>query len=491
MATFAEILGTKLSFSEGEDSISLVPLLRGEDQPVRDHEVSCSASGVPALRQGPWKLILASGSGGWSRGGDETQPVQLYNLADDIGETHNLAATQPARVAAMAARSSSGSSRPAAVRPGAPQKNDVKVRRYPVVASAVASVPGTAALRLDSPLDYQVVQRRTHGGGDRARERPRAGGYRDGRDPVRRELGSDRVPQGRRQVRCRCERPGRRLACLPARASAGGKVLATAKVAHIGVGEVFVVAGQSNSANHGEERQATATGRVAAFDGRRWQLARDPQPGASGDGGSFLPPFGDRIAELFGVPVGLVACGIGATSVREWLPEGVQFPNPPTLVGRVRQVPGGEWESRGEAFAMLTARMKPLGPHGFRAVLWHQGESDANQKDPARTLPGRLYRQYLERLIRDSRGAIGWERRGSSRRSAITCRATRPRPTSARPRGRSGSRVSRSRGRTATRSRAGSAIRMVRGFTSAAQGSASTPPAGRRRSRRGWNLNSI
>jgi hypothetical protein len=41
--------------------------------------------------------------------------------------------------------------------------------------------------------------------------------------------------------------------------------------------------------------------------------------------------------------------------------------------------------------------------------LWHQGESDANQKDPTRTLSGTLYEQYLGRLIRDSRKAIGWE----------------------------------------------------------------------------------
>ncbi len=87
---------------------------------------------------------------------------------------------------------------------------------------------------------------------------------------------------------------------------------------------------------------------------------------------------------------------------------GRRFPNPPTLVGRVRQLPDGAWESKGEAFATFTARLKPLGPRGFRAVLWHQGESDANQPDPARTLPGTLYRQYLEQLIRDSRREVGW-----------------------------------------------------------------------------------
>ena len=193
------------------------------------------------------------------------------------------------------------------------------------------------------------------------------------------------------------------------RAVAGGKAVASAGVERFGVGEVFVVAGQSNSANHGAEKQVAKSGRVAAFDGAHWQLANDPQPGASGTGGSFLPPFGDAVAEKFGVPVGLVACGVGATSVREWLPKGATFPNPPTLEGNVRKLADGKWESKGEIYAAFCARAKALGPNGFRAVLWHQGESDANQKDAIRTLPGKLYREYLEKLIRDSRKEIGWD----------------------------------------------------------------------------------
>jgi len=186
-------------------------------------------------------------------------------------------------------------------------------------------------------------------------------------------------------------------------------VLGGAAVEHVGVGDIFVVAGQSNSSNHGAEQQKTTTGMVVAFDGKRWQLANDPQPGASGVAGSFQPPFGDAIAEKFNELVGIIACGIGATSVRKWLPKGATFPNPPTLEGRVRQLPSGEWESKGEAFEMFTARMKQLGPMGFRAVLWHQGESDADQPDPERTLIGKPYRVYLEQLITESRKAIGWE----------------------------------------------------------------------------------
>jgi hypothetical protein len=53
--------------------------------------------------------------------------------------------------------------------------------------------------------------------------------------------------------------------------------------------------------------------------------------------------------------------------------------------------------------------MKRFGLNGFRAVLWHQGESDANQSDPQRTLPGALYRKFLEQIISDSRKEIGWD----------------------------------------------------------------------------------
>ena len=180
-------------------------------------------------------------------------------------------------------------------------------------------------------------------------------------------------------------------------------------VDHVGVGEVFVVAGQSNSANHGEEKQQTNTGKVASFDGKAWRLCEDPQPGASGRGGSFMPPLGDLLAHELQVPVGFVACGIGATSVREWMPEGFRFPNPPTLTGRVRQLDDGQWASDGRAYTMFVQRMQPLGKRGFRAVLWHQGESDANQKDPIRTLPGSLYQDFLKALIQSSRRDMEWE----------------------------------------------------------------------------------
>jgi arylsulfatase A-like enzyme len=87
------------------------------------------------VREGHWKYIAAPGSGGWGKGGDQSQPVQLYNLADDLGETKNLAAAMPEKVAEMKALLekliTDGRSTP-----GVRQKNDVEVTRFPSEPSA-------------------------------------------------------------------------------------------------------------------------------------------------------------------------------------------------------------------------------------------------------------------------------------------------------------------------------------------------------------------
>lgn len=186
------------------------------------------------------------------------------------------------------------------------------------------------------------------------------------------------------------------------RALREGKPIATQPAVKFFVGEVFVVAGQSNSANHGAAKTKATSDQVLTQTPKGdWQACADPQPGASGGGGSFLPALGDELQKRLGVPIGFIPCGIGATSVREWLPSGAPFPNPPTIVSRVRKTADGQWESDGKAYAMLVKRMKSV--PSFRAVLWHQGESDANQKDATRTLSGKLYADYLQTLITRTR----------------------------------------------------------------------------------------
>jgi arylsulfatase A len=133
MATMAQILGGKLPTNAGEDSYSLLPLLKGGTQPAREYAISCAMGGQPALRKGAWKLIAAPDVGGpFSQKGAVQPPtkVLLYDLAEDLGETRNLAADKPELVAGMQAQLEK-LIRDGRSTPGDTQKNDVEVRRFP------------------------------------------------------------------------------------------------------------------------------------------------------------------------------------------------------------------------------------------------------------------------------------------------------------------------------------------------------------------------
>jgi Carbohydrate esterase, sialic acid-specific acetylesterase len=194
---------------------------------------------------------------------------------------------------------------------------------------------------------------------------------------------------------------------LEVRLTGGETNMAEAAIEHVGVGEVFLIAGQSNAANHGEGRQRPGSNLVAAFGNGRWQPANDPQPTASGNGGSFLPAFGDAMAERFKVLIGLVPLAVGSTSVREWLPKGDAMAAPPTTGRNTIFVGSNLWVSAGALFDRITGAEQQFGVNGFRAVLWHQGESDSHQP-PDREITPAQYRRYLQRVIEASRATAGW-----------------------------------------------------------------------------------
>lgn len=94
VATVAALLNLKLPPNVGEDSISFLPLLEGKKEGTRTTAVNQSIQGLFAIRQGPWKLILGQGSGGWAKGSDE-KPQQLYRVDQDPAEERNLFGEHP------------------------------------------------------------------------------------------------------------------------------------------------------------------------------------------------------------------------------------------------------------------------------------------------------------------------------------------------------------------------------------------------------------
>ncbi len=159
----------------------------------------------------------------------------------------------------------------------------------------------------------------------------------------------------------------------------GQEILDETSVERVGVGEVFITAGQSNSCNFGQVPLVPQDDRVSAHGPGGWQTAADPQPGAHGTLGSPWPALGDLLAQSLDIPVGFLSVGYGGSSVSEWQPEATHYPK-------------------------LKQALELLGKNGFRAVLWHQGETDAYNQ-----MPTEQYVDLLSNLIAQSRDDAGWD----------------------------------------------------------------------------------
>jgi hypothetical protein len=298
--------------------------------------------------------------------------------------------------------------------------NPIKLQLTLIFTAAIACIFARAQdaplLTVSSPLEYQVFQRATrlHGA----------------------ILVRGSAPSAKR-VEARVEGislegplPGRwqRLALDPADKQFRGQLPVTAggfyrveiksintvgqptllTIQNVGVGEVFVIAGQSNSTNYGEVPQTTQTGMVTSFSGTEWSLANDPQSGVQDNShkGSFIPSFGDALYRRYHVPIGIASVGHGSTSVRQWLPADTPIHVMPTMTRYIRTNSDGTLVSEGTLFAGMMLRIHQLGDHGFRALLWHQGESDSHQP-AAHDIDAETYRSMMVTLIHASRKEAG------------------------------------------------------------------------------------
>ncbi|MEO0512671.1 MAG: sialate O-acetylesterase [Planctomycetota bacterium] len=173
--------------------------------------------------------------------------------------------------------------------------------------------------------------------------------------------------------------------------SASGQSLADQTVERVGVGEVFITAGQSNASNGGTETTTPSDERVVAYDANSgsWQFAADPQPVAGAFpflefGGSPWPSLGDKLVDLLDVPVGFLTTSVGGSAISGW----------------AYCCPFGA----GDLPSLYESNLKPAIEYvnargGARAILFHQGESDS----AFFLTPTADYRAALEFMIDRSR----------------------------------------------------------------------------------------
>ena len=136
-----------------------------------------------------------------------------------------------------------------------------------------------------------------------------------------------------------------------------GNVVAT-KSGQVGVGEIFITAGQSNSTNYGDAAQVSTSPLALAYNPKtgQWQQNEDPQQGPldGSNRGSTWPSFADTLSEEEGVPVATYSVGYGGTTQAQWASDA-----------------NGMYTNLVNAMEFLNENA-----NGFAGILWHQGESD-------------------------------------------------------------------------------------------------------------------
>lgn len=127
----------------------------------------------------------------------------------------------------------------------------------------------------------------------------------------------------------------------------------TASVGTVSIGDVFLIAGQSNAEGHGDNNQTyTASDTCTMYRASAWSELADPTGPRTF--GSAYPPLATLLAADQSVPIAIINMAVASTAIDVWDGAGAaQYDN---------------------AVAAVTA----AGCNGIKAVLWCQGERDAN-----------------------------------------------------------------------------------------------------------------
>ncbi len=109
MPTLSELVGKADKTPARTDGISFAPTLLGGNQPAREflYREIRSYGGQQMLRQGDWKLVrrnlVRMAAKGKAKAKGKPATEELFNIATDPQETHDVAADHPEIVAKMKA----------------------------------------------------------------------------------------------------------------------------------------------------------------------------------------------------------------------------------------------------------------------------------------------------------------------------------------------------------------------------------------------------
>ncbi|RZM29667.1 MAG: T9SS type A sorting domain-containing protein [Pedobacter sp.] len=198
---------------------------------------------------------------------------------------------------------------------------------------------------------------------------------------------------------------------LEVQAFYNGSVIASDVVRKVGIGEVFIITGQSNAQGFQD------FGAVGAADDRvncvsynnilENSLADPPAPvfeqlsatsviGMRGQSAWCWGRLGDLLAQQYNVPVLFINTAWAATTIQNWIES---FDDKTTKNIFALGTPN-ENMPKGMPYANLRIALRYYcSLQGLRAVLWHQGEFDNFPLQTERT----AYRQALESLVAKTR----------------------------------------------------------------------------------------
>ena len=278
-------------------------------------------------------------------------------------------------------------------------------RRVPIIAAcsltvmvsfltASVSLAAAPSITLRSPCAYQVFQRDSSDRGSivvsgRTHQLKGAVEIRWGANPwTRVSCGADGV------FRALLPAPSPGQSAFVVRSVRLHRVRATR--AAVGVGDIYVIAGQSNASGRSPWLSVCSWGGIVPgmfANDDRWRRLRDPVDSrahqvdlVSSDfyaAGSIWPLVAQELLRVEPVPLAFVPCAKGSSGIRRWLPQ------------------AGARRSRATLYGSMLRRIGAVGGR-VRAVLYWQGEADARAP-----MPGDVYGAALRRLGRALRKDCG------------------------------------------------------------------------------------